>query len=117
MSTLKDDIINIGMHDATIAAYLALWNQSDIPYKKMLEMLVLNLQSEKDGYFKQVVKLTMERSPKPLLESQLTDTQQLKDAIALLSTVLFWYERGQMGKKQFAIFERRARELGATATI
>jgi len=64
MSTLKDEIIKVGKHDATIAAYLALWNQSDIPYNEMLEMLVLNLQSEKDGYFKQVVKLTMERPAK-----------------------------------------------------
>lgn len=61
MSALKEEIIELGNHDSTVKAYLALWNQSDIPYNEMIEMLVLNLQSEKDAYFKQVVKLTMER--------------------------------------------------------
>jgi len=77
MSTLKDEIIKVGKHDATIAAYLALWNQSDIPYNEMLEMLVLNLQSEKDEMKQKHFPCGLEKVPRtpenwirPILETK-----------------------------------------------
>ena len=59
----------IRIHDGmcSIKAYLDLGKQSNIPYEEILEMLVINLQSEKQAYFDSTVKLTMKAPPQPAI--------------------------------------------------
>ena len=70
MDTIKKEIYLLAQQDATVAAYVALYKHSDMSYSNMLEQLVINLQAEKDCYFKQTVKLLRESPPKPQIIEQ-----------------------------------------------
>ena len=70
MDTFKKEIYSLALHDATVRAYVALYEHSDMSYSDMLEQLVINLQAEKDCYFKQAVKLLQESPPKPQIIEQ-----------------------------------------------